>query len=1118
MSQQNSFVKLMEELSIINKNSIEVLSSISDLLSTSDNSVTVDWVTKDNSGNYTNSTFEMPTIGYLKSQIDILNQNIKKMTGSEGGTSSSYIIDGKSTKKIYQVDLNQEPMPINDLNGISIFESKTNWFFESLINPNISVTIDLTDKINDTNKKVLVRRHIIKFQKGNFDQLTESGRISQNSFIDTFINKTDIKYDTFINWHLGATGVVDNLDPNKFLDEQIYDINLQTLNDVGFFSVLKTEDDTIRKKFWYHLNTLTYKNKNGLNKELTINDELIINKKETSTRYKVIEVSKASSTPKILVERLEGYDPIPIGTDILKIYSSSELNKNVNIGVGYDEYNVIFIKSINTDNNIVSSIWSQGTAFYTNDLVLNSDSTVSLTNYYLDEVQDYGKLLQDLVRRQTPTSEAIIPNKTILENDNFKVVQINKHLTDNGISKEKKDLHTRKESVKSRLNQINDSIIEKNKELNIKQYKSVGEKNKSTNELDRLITQQESETKQYSSIVNQMSNISTDSSILPKYRLRGFFDIPQAQTIGNKLQDIIAFKIQYRYSATDGQTNPVESFEIKPTVNLEDLAGQQGLTINTDLLTEPNLKPDSSSQVIEQDNSIYVSRETKINAPSIGIVPSKTNTVITTASGQEMILSKQTILQTKKTDGFFSNWKEYITKPRERRFDSTTNEWYWVVEDVSDADAPNINQIDIPIKQNESIEIRIKSISEVGWPDTLIESEWSDIIKLDFPSELSNITAEDESITLQNSQESVRVDFNNELESKGVYRHVRDSFTQNDNYIAHNDKTLSTSFRDEQGNLINLFDYLDLLTTKISSLEEQVSRSKGELVVTLFRGTEETEIGNNSETNIIVECEDYGELSGSTGERIYYNNIYVIKDYYISLKNVAQTNPLGLFSDRLYTNGGTNTFFQYPNDVSCYIDADGYLHAQEDNQFIWFSDNHNGNKLYSGTTDISGSTVLLNSDGETFGSNLGLSGSTAEFRRDCYDYNLMDSDTISWTEIPGTPITNKNNFLSSVYPLIKDIDNLIDTSQEKLKLLVGQEEMIIPINCYFKFDGTSGDTWTLDITEMPISRILKRPLKMFVETENSIRPFQFTLIFNMKQHRTANYTEGNMSQSPTQGK
>ena len=39
-----------------------------------------------------------------------------------------------------------------------------------------------------------------------------------------------------------------------------------------------------------------------------------------------------------------------------------------------------------------------------------------------------------------------------------------------------------------------------------------------------------------------------------------------------------------------------------------------------------------------------------------------------------------------------------------------------MLKNVEDADSININQIEIPIKQGEGIEVRMKSISEAGWP------------------------------------------------------------------------------------------------------------------------------------------------------------------------------------------------------------------------------------------------------------------------------------------------------------------------------------------------------------------------------------------------------------------
>ena len=56
-----------------------------------------------------------------------------------------------------------------------------------------------------------------------------------------------------------------------------------------------------------------------------------------------------------------------------------------------------------------------------------------------------------------------------------------------------------------------------------------------------------------------------------------------------------------------------------------------------------------------------------------------------------------------------------------------------MIEDVQNADTPNINQIDLSVQVNERVDIRIKSISEVGWPDSAVESSWSEILTVDFP-------------------------------------------------------------------------------------------------------------------------------------------------------------------------------------------------------------------------------------------------------------------------------------------------------------------------------------------------------------------------------------------------
>ena len=60
-----------------------------------------------------------------------------------------------TSKKIKSVDLNREPAQIANLNLVTSFGQGNNWFFESLMNPLLSVGIDLSGQIDENVNKVL---------------------------------------------------------------------------------------------------------------------------------------------------------------------------------------------------------------------------------------------------------------------------------------------------------------------------------------------------------------------------------------------------------------------------------------------------------------------------------------------------------------------------------------------------------------------------------------------------------------------------------------------------------------------------------------------------------------------------------------------------------------------------------------------------------------------------------------------------------------------------------------------------------------------------------------------------------------------------------------------------
>jgi len=1048
MAQKNSFISLLEQIAQLNKNSVEIITKLNDVVASNKNSINVNY--QDTDGRVSN--FELPTVGWLKKEIDIANSNIKKLATLEGDN-SVVIIDENTSRKIKSVDLNREPTQISNLNLVSNFGQSNNWFFENLINPALSVEIDLSGKVLDNVTKVLSRRYILKFERDEDGNLTTNGQYSLTQFENSFLNKNNFTIEEFLVWLNNPTnlGVLNKDDSNLHRDEEYFDINYKTINFKGFFSILRIERDSINEKVWYHLNTLTYYDRNGNGRTLGIGDTLAITSKKSYTKYKVTEVNTSSSLFRVGLERVEGYDPIPVGTNVLEFYSELQSESKVRVGIGFDEYNVMFLKAVNTDNNIIASDWSRGMSFYSNDLVLDTDSNVSMADYYLNSVYDYGMLLKDLVDKKIPSQFATKPNKPELITDNFKVVQINKHLTDTKDFKTLKKLHSQKNSIKSKLSEIDESITQKNMELNTKVFKSIAEKSRAQNELNKLVRKQETETKLFSSYVNQITNSRVEARAEPKFRIRGFWDIPDPIIKqGYRPQEVIGFEIQWRYGSKLGADNTTDGFEMRRNV-------------------------------------------TDFNA-----------------------LNSQRAQFRKKT-AYYSRWVPYKTDVRKRTFDETTRKWIWEIEDVSNADTPNINQLDIAINRAEKVDIRMRSISEVGYPETPLYSDWSDIITVEFPDELNDVLGENEFILKEATQEEMRVSFENELTSKGVTKHVGESFYVNEQYFAHTDKNIATSFKDSFGNTLSLFDYLKQMNDKISALEESIRRAKGELKVTLFKGTDETVITNGSVINVVINCEDYMDRTGSKtslSSKIFNNNIYLVNDYYLEFKNIATENDLGLFSYLKstspifnFTEDGNNKNYVYLDgnvENPTFIGDDGKIYQQKDNQFIWILNRANIDgsveKLYNGDASVSASnTTYLRQNFVNFG-NLSSTQSS---------YLLIDSNNDLWTDtsltgdVFGATVHPKVNQLNSTIQLAgsDSTNELVDANNEGVHIIESQNSQKVPIEVYFKPDVSklSDETYSVLLTTSP--KILKKALKFRLDEESSSRPFEFTIIFKLISHR-----------------
>ena len=123
--------------------------------------------------------------------------------------------------------------------------------------------------------------------------------------------------------------------------------------------------------------------------------------------------------------------------------------------------------------------------------------------------------------------------------------------------------------------------------------------------------------------------------------------------------------------------------------------------------------------------------------------------------------------------GVFTDWNLSVSPFLEKAYNDETDSYDWINEKV-DGTHISINQIDVPIRSGEKVEIKVRSISEAGYPYNPLKSDWSNSVIISFPDNLTS----DDSVTavldtVRNDMTSVILQ--ETLSAAGIYTHLADS-------------------------------------------------------------------------------------------------------------------------------------------------------------------------------------------------------------------------------------------------------------------------------------------------------------------------------------------------------
>lgn len=679
----------------------------------------------------------LPSYPNVLNRLERVEKTVSTFTSGKGMVET----DDGTYRKIKVDAVSKPAATISGIESDGKFSIDANWFFESLQFPRCKVKIDLTDKIDANSDRVYVNRIIVDSTQSKLSDTLRRSLIETTSSYGDLIN--------YLNYN--------NIEYREDKDEIKLPLTYEKYKgkfQITGTSLVKNENGISEPV--YYISTIEYNevDENGTelpgSKTLSKGDYLRYN----NSLLRVKEINQPEKWIKI--DYTIGYETIGI-YDTLEFYNDPFSEKIISVGIGINEIDIIYVKGVNENYNLLSNEWSNPVSFYTNTLTFEENPDVDFLSYYNDVVSDFGSVWISMTKEgQKSAYYGIKPNAPVLNDGDFRVVQINTQLEATLDSERYNQITSEIASTKSNISAIR-TTISSNKDKVMKETDS-GTRETIQNAINSDTEKWNNLTTQFSSLVEELNTLLTDSGTInysPKYHIRGFFNIPEpvyAVNDGIKKvgkQEIIGFEVLYRYLHVD----------------------ETGSALNT----------------------------FSYNDSATGIVQT----------------------------GTFTDWNVMKSSILEKVYNEDTDSYVWKHE-TADGSQIVINQIDIPIRNGEKVEFKIRSISEAGYPYNPLKSDWSNSVIMSFPD---NLSSSDSVTTILETVKSdmTSVILQETLSAAGIYTHIADSnskYKHNSNNIEYDE-----SYTDSSGNTfvntISLYDKIKTLTQNIQKIASSLGLTLG---------------------------------------------------------------------------------------------------------------------------------------------------------------------------------------------------------------------------------------------------------------------------------------------------
>ena len=382
----------------------------------------------------------------------------------------------------------------------------------------------------------------------------------------------------------------------------------------------------------------------------------------------------------------------------------------------------------------------------------------------------------------------------------------------------------------------------------------------------------------------------------------------------------------------------------------------------------------------------------------------------------------------------YSDWNLLHTVSRNKI--ATIKNGYYVYEyeaNNENKNEPSYNQIDIPISQGETVDIRLKVLYDFGQPYINMTSDWSNIISISFPDEFIQDASIKSIISdISNSTESNK--FNSLLNTSGVNNHINDTIVDQNITYYHKPENISSGFYTEERKIIPLKDKLVSLSNDIALLKNDMLGYDTNYEVSLIVGNNYKKLYADRD-NVFV-LEPYNNFLNASNETVINgpytitNNI-VYTSLKLSIKNIGN-NSLKLYS---IFPGRRNVTIN--DSITQIVNKNGYCAGSEGGVRYMYRGTNENNEI-----------SLLNS--------LQTQNQFITFRiNDVWDgtpyYDANGNNSSDKLNLNGIKELSNENIGMVAYPLLSNQYGLCINSDDvrSYKLINPNEEIIIPIYCSY---------------------------------------------------------------------